>query len=319
MAVIPINTDAPSEAVLEILFNLKVRDVMSHPVLSMAPEDTMRNIQSRMRDNSITGIPIIKNEELRGIVSMDDIVTALDKGWIDEPAEAHMTKDVIVFEEDMPVSFCITYFNKHGYGRYPVINSENKVTGIVTATDVITALLSAMNQEVARLESKAREMEARISPETGINSEEENKTFEFKTEPFNFGIAGQASTEIKKILKKMGIDAYIIRRIGIASYELEINQVVHSLGGVMRYVISGDTLEIIAEDKGPGIPDLEKAMTEGFSTADERVRSLGFGAGMGLPNTKRVSDRFEIKSSPGKGTVVIAGFDLRKKQDSKDV
>lgn len=249
MAVIPINTDAPSEAVLEILFNLKVRDVMSHPVLSMAPEDTMRNIQSRMRDNSITGIPIIKNEELRGIVSMDDIVTALDKGWIDEPAEAHMTKDVIVFEEDMPVSFCITYFNKHGYGRYPVINSENKVTGIVTATDVITALLSAMNQEVARLESKAREMEARISPETGINSEEENKTFEFKTEPFNFGIAGQASTEIKKILKKMGIDAYIIRRIGIASYELEINQVVHSLGGVMRYVISGDTLEIIAEDK----------------------------------------------------------------------
>lgn len=315
MAVIPINTDVPSEAVLEILFNLKVKDVMSHPVLSMAPEDTMRNIQSRMRDNSITGIPIIKNDELCGIVSMNDIVTALDKGWIDEPAETHMTKDVKVFEEDMPVSFCITYFNKHGYGRYPVVNSKNQVTGIVTATDVITALLSAMNREVARLESKNQEMAARISPEDSNPEKSINKKYEFITEPFNFGIAGQASTEIKKILKKMDIDSPVIRRIGIASYELEINQVVHSLGGVMKYIISGDTLTIIAEDKGPGIPDLEKAMTEGFSTADEKVRSLGFGAGMGLPNTKRVSDRFDIKSIPGKGTVVTAGFDLRKKQN----
>lgn len=108
----------------------------------------------------------------------------------------------------------------------------------------------------------------------------------------------------------MGIEPALSRRIGIASYELEINQVVHSHGGIMRYYITPEKLTIEAIDTGPGIPDLEKALTEGFSTATERVRALGFGAGMGLPNTKRVSDDFMIKSTQGVGTTVRASFTL---------
>jgi anti-sigma regulatory factor (Ser/Thr protein kinase) len=136
---------------------------------------------------------------------------------------------------------------------------------------------------------------------------------EFRTEPFNFELAGQASTAIKRALKNAGIDPGITRRIAIASYELEINQVVHSVGGVMRYKIHGGRLEIEAMDDGPGIPDVEKALTEGFSTANDRVRSLGFGAGMGLPNTKRVSDDFFIESAPGTGTRVLVSFNLKDK------
>lgn len=116
---------------------------------------------------------------------------------------------------------------------------------------------------------------------------------------------------LKKILKANGVDQAINRRVGIASYELEINQVVHSQGGIMRYTITPEKLIIEAIDTGPGLPDIEKALTEGFSTATDRIRSLGFGAGMGLPNTKRVSDLFHIESSMEKGTTVRVTFNLK--------
>lgn len=136
--------------------------------------------------------------------------------------------------------------------------------------------------------------------------EERNETIiEFDSEPFNFEKAGFASTEIKKHLKSLKIDSSIIRRIGIASYELEINQVIHSLGGKMIYHIDDEKVIIEAVDIGPGIPEIQKALTEGFSTASEKVRSMGFGAGMGIPNTKRVSDEFTLESSTT-GTRAVA-------------
>lgn len=309
MLAIPINQDNSPEAVLEILFKLKVKDVMTHPILTARAADTLRHIQGVMKKNHITGVPIAdEGNALLGIVSMDDIVSALDGGWIEDPAGLHMTTNVIVLQDTMSLSFCVSYFNKYSFGRFPVLDSSMRVVGIVTASDVISTLLVALNREVERLE--------RISPErAGIKGParetETGRVIEFRTEPFNFEAAGQASTEIKKILKALGVDPAITRRIGIASYELEINQVIHSEGGVMRYAITTDRLVIEAIDVGPGIPDIEKAMTEGFSTATDRVRSLGFGAGMGLPNTKRVSDEFSIESSAENGTAVRAAFNLQ--------
>ncbi len=307
---IPINQDNSPEAVLEILFKLKVKDVMTHPILTASPSDSLRHIQQIMKKNHITGIPIADAQsKLLGIVSMDDIVNALDNGWIEDQAGLHMTTNVIVLHESMSLSFCVSYFNKYSFGRFPVLDKESRVVGMVTASDVVSTLLIALNKEVERLEHT-------ITPDHAADSAfpeaaQEERVVEFRTEPFNFEIAGQASTEIKKTLKAAGVETSITRRIGIASYELEINQVVHSEGGVMRYFISGEKLTIEAVDIGPGIPDLEKALTEGFSTATDRVRSLGFGAGMGLPNTKRVSDEFFIESSPGRGTTVRATFNLK--------
>jgi len=126
----------------------------------------------------------------------------------------------------------------------------------------------------------------------------------FTTVRFDFELAGRASTEIKKALKHWNIDPKIIRRVAIASYELEINQVVHSLGGTMNYSIQPDKVIVVASDTGPGIADINLALQEGWSTANEWIRSLGFGAGMGLANTKRVSDEFAIESTPGAGTTV---------------
>ncbi|AEE15765.1 CBS domain-containing protein [Treponema brennaborense] len=317
METIPLNTDSSPNAVLDLLFKLKVKDVMSAPVLTAGAGDSLRSIQLRMKRKNITGMPIVAGNRLVGIVSMDDIVNAFDGGWIDDRAEAHMTRDIIVLQETMSVSFCVSYFNKYGFGRFPVLNAEHELTGIVTASDVISALLVSMNSEMERLENEAASLAPDAEARTGSaaagtagNADDKNavRVVEFKTEPFNFETAGMASTEIKKLLKTMGTDPSLARRIGIASYELEINQVVHSCGGVMRYFIAPEKLVIEAQDTGPGIPDVAKALTEGFSTADDRIRALGFGAGMGLPNTKRVSDDFDITSAPGSGTTVHAVF-----------
>jgi anti-sigma regulatory factor (Ser/Thr protein kinase) len=107
------------------------------------------------------------------------------------------------------------------------------------------------------------------------------------------------------------MDPQVVRRAAVASYELELNIVIHSTGGSISCLIAGDRLEILAEDEGPGIPNLEEALREGFSTANPWVRSLGFGAGMGLPNVKRVSDEFFIDSGPGRGTKVRALIALK--------
>lgn len=120
----------------------------------------------------------------------------------------------------------------------------------------------------------------------------------------DFSRAGEASSNIKKVLRQLGIDSSIIRRAAIATYEAEINIVIHSEGGKIIVYIMPDKIEIIAKDKGPGIEDIELAMQEGFSTASNKVRELGFGAGMGLPNMKKSSDEFVIESKKGESTIV---------------
>jgi CBS domain-containing protein/anti-sigma regulatory factor (Ser/Thr protein kinase) len=292
---IPISTvDSPS-VVLELIYQLKIKDVMNGAVITGKKTDTLRHIQAVMRENYITGIPIIEDRMLLGIVSVDDIVTALDKGYIDRPVEERMTKKVTVLEDDMPLSFAISYLNKYRYGRFPVLNKNRELVGILTSKDVIRTLLVEMNREVLRLEKIQQ------SGEGALNGFSE---MEFTTTRFDFELAGRASTEIKKALKQRGIDPKIIRRIAIASYELEINQVVHSLGGTISCSIQPDKVVIVAADTGPGIKDVNLALQEGWSTADEWIRSLGFGAGMGLANTKRVSDEFFIESVVGTGTTV---------------
>ncbi|MDR2897727.1 MAG: ATP-binding protein [Spirochaetaceae bacterium] len=120
----------------------------------------------------------------------------------------------------------------------------------------------------------------------------------------DFAQAGSVSAGMKKILQRLGIPPVIIKRTAVAMYEAEINMVVHAGGGEIDIDISDAAIEILFRDHGPGIPDISQAMEEGYSTAPELVRSLGFGAGMGLPNMKRNSDEMEIDSVPGAGTTI---------------
>ncbi len=131
-----------------------------------------------------------------------------------------------------------------------------------------------------------------------------NLTFSFPVDGTDFTSAGQASVMLKKTLRQIGIAPDTIRRASIAMYEGEINMVIHAGGGVADVEISESCITIILRDQGPGIKDIKQAMQEGFSTASDDVRSLGFGAGMGLPNMKRYSDTMEIESTPGQGTTI---------------
>lgn len=126
----------------------------------------------------------------------------------------------------------------------------------------------------------------------------------FTVDGDDFTSAGEASAEVKKKLRLLGYQPETIRRVSIAMYEGEINMVIHAGGGVADVAIYEDKIEVVLTDCGPGIEDLELAMSEGFSTAPDAVRCLGFGAGMGIPNMKRYADEFYIDSTVGKGTTV---------------
>lgn len=132
----------------------------------------------------------------------------------------------------------------------------------------------------------------------------ESLTFHFDVDGEDFTSAGQASVQVKKNLRRLGISPEIIRQVSIAMYEGEINMVIHAGGGNADVVVSEDKIEIILADKGPGIADIDLAMQEGYSTATDSVRSLGFGAGMGLPNMKRYTDEMTIDSVVGEGTTI---------------
>lgn len=126
----------------------------------------------------------------------------------------------------------------------------------------------------------------------------------------DFTRAGEASSSVKNKLKMLGVGSDAIRRTAIAMYEGEINMVIHADGGTIAVTISDTDITMVLADKGPGIPDVDKAMQEGYSTAREEVRSLGFGAGMGLPNMKRYSDEMQIDTVVGRGTTITMKVNL---------
>lgn len=129
-------------------------------------------------------------------------------------------------------------------------------------------------------------------------------TLKYHVSPTDFTRAGEASSDVKNKLKKLGVPPTIIRKVAIAMYEGEINMVIHANGGDITVDISPEEIHMVLKDVGPGIADIEKAMQAGFSTASANVRSLGFGAGMGLPNMKKNSDTMDIQTVLGVGTTV---------------
>lgn len=297
MRSVPLITEQSPLLLLELLFKLRVRDIMTRELITCVRSDTMRHVQRLMKENSITGVPVAEDDRLLGIVSIDDIIKALEAGSMEDPVEAHMTANVVVLDEEMPLSIAVSYFGKYPYGRFPVLDKDRRLVGIITSRNVNASLLLELFKEVDRIESRALDVRA-------ADSSRSVKVFHVRK--YDFERAGQAANEIKTDLERCALDARLIRRVAVAAYELEMNQVVHSDGGTLTCHRTPERVEIIAHDWGPGIADIALALQEGYSTANEWIRSLGFGAGMGLPNAKRVADEFHIHSHAGSGTTVKA-------------
>jgi CBS domain-containing protein/anti-sigma regulatory factor (Ser/Thr protein kinase) len=288
-------------SVVELLYGTRVAAVMSTELITCTTDTPMREVQHLMRDNGITGLPVVDDHRLLGIISVDDLIRALGAERLDCPASEHMTSQVVTLDQEMPLSVAISYFNRYPFGRFPVLNAKNQLAGILTVRDINVAMIRALMAEVDKLESLVEEQE----PDAALST---TRVFTVRRHDFERG--GQASTEIKRHLKKHGVHRADLKRVAVASYELEINQVAHSLGGTMSYHVTPTCVEILAQDRGPGIEDTEAALTEGFTTADEWIKSLGFGAGLGLPNVQRVADDFFIHSSTDVGTTVKATINL---------
>ncbi len=135
-------------------------------------------------------------------------------------------------------------------------------------------------------------------------------TFHFDVDGADFSSAGEASVKVKKKLRQLGISPDVIRKVSIAMYEGEINMVIHAEGGVADVTVTDNEVVIVLADKGPGIPDVSLAMKEGYSTARDNIRALGFGAGMGLPNMKKYTDSMKIDTEVGVGTTITMTVNL---------
>lgn len=135
-------------------------------------------------------------------------------------------------------------------------------------------------------------------------------TFHFDVDGADFSSAGEASVKVKKKLRQLGVSPDVIRKVSIAMYEGEINMVIHAEGGTADVTVTDEEVIIVLADKGPGIPDVSLAMKEGYSTARDNIRALGFGAGMGLPNMKKYTDSIKIDTEVGVGTTITMKVNL---------
>ena len=317
LAKTPLDTKAlggdSSVIIMELLQRFKVRDVMKRQIISIARDATLREAQRLMRENRISGLPVCEDGRLYGIVSVNDIINGLDNGWMDQTCESHMATNLVVLEAGMPLSFALRYFNNYTYGRFPVLDSNRKLVGIVSQRDVTRVLMRELTNELARLEGGAPTPGAAGEQPKSEGALPYYSMRQFVVVRNDLQNAGKAANEIKKMLGEAGVEKKIIRRIAVAAYELEINICIHSLGGSITFILDGHKATVIAKDKGPGIKDVEWALRDGTSTANDWIRSMGFGAGMGLSNSKRVADFFDIKSTVPTGTTVLCEFNLPEK------
>ena len=174
---------------------------------------------------------------------------------------------------------------------------ENGLILLTTDYDMFDACVKINSIKNGQKNEILQETEKSVREEILLNHE-------LVIEGNDFANAGMASTEVKSILKKIGVDPQLIRRIAISTYEGEMNVVMHALRAKINLMVSPTNIEVIIDDEGKGIPDVDLAMEQGYTTATEEMRAMGFGSGMGLPNIKKASDLFEVDSHAGKGTRV---------------
>ncbi|MCG3146943.1 MAG: Inosine-5'-monophosphate dehydrogenase [Verrucomicrobiae bacterium] len=301
--------DARKVSVAQILvYELRVRDAMSHPPITALPTDTLRSIQQLMKRHKISGVPVRADGNVLGMVSLEDIITALDEGHIDDPADKWMVHKVISLRDHYSLVRAVAEFERHGFGRFPVVDSADRLVGLITRGDITNCLM----HHLERRAEEAVAHEAALVAARTVDEKAQRYVFRAAVKSGDFDHAGKISQRMRSVMRARGIDPDVRRRAAIVAYEAETNIIIHTFGGELSVVIDPDKVVIDATDLGPGIENTEQAMQEGWSTAGRLARQLGFGAGMGLPNMKKCSDVFEVKSEVGGTTHIHSEIFLKK-------
>ncbi len=294
--------------VQELVYELRVEQVMNRDVISISPNCSMRELEEVLRVKRISGVPVIENGAMIGIISLEDLIRALGEGAGLAPVRERMNTSIQVVRPDEPVVSAVQLFARYGYGRFPVVTERGELVGILTKGDIIRGLLRQLEQQWQR-EEERRHRASHLYE--GIESDDTVLTLRYHVAAQDFTHGGEASSKIKRALEWLGADPRAIRRVAVASYEAEVNIMIHSLGGELAVEVRTDSLRLLATDIGPGIPDVRKALQPGFSTAPDWIREMGFGAGMGLTNIRSCSDEMKLTSEMGVGTRLEVIFKLR--------
>jgi len=293
----------------ELYHELRIDEVMTKDVIAVTPQIPMREVQEILRQHRISGLPVLDDGQLIGVVSLADLIETLEARQMDQPVRLHMTQDLEVLYGDERVISAIRKLQKTGFGRFPVVDrSSRQLIGILTQGDIIKGTLQKLDLDYRRRELanyRARHFfQDIVSQDTSI-------VLRYNIRARDFVHGGEASSQFKRSLQNLGIHPSVLRRIAVATYEAEMNLLLHTTdGGKIHAVIRPAELRIDVSDHGPGIPDVEQAMQPGFSTAEEWIREMGFGAGMGLTNIQRCSDEMSLASKMGRGTYLQMRFRL---------
>jgi CBS domain-containing protein/anti-sigma regulatory factor (Ser/Thr protein kinase) len=292
----------------ELVYELKVRDAATKNVITTRPEMLMSELREVLYSNRISGVPVMDGDKLVGIISIEDFINWLAGDHVDCPVGDRVTPAVKTLYADEPLIHAVSKLEKTGFGRFPVVDrKDGKLVGIITKGNIIERLLQEL--EIGYDEEEIHRYRASHLFEDVV-ADKVLLTFQSHIKGQDFGRAGEASSNLKKTLHRLGIHPQIVRRAAIASYEAEMNVVIYTDGGDVVAQVRSDQINIYIGDSGPGIEDVEKAMQPGYSTASEWVRELGFGAGMGLVNIKKCADRMDLKSIVGKGTHLKFSIDI---------
>ena len=284
----------------ELIYELPIERVMKKDVIMVTPETLMTELKEVLRMNRISGVPVVENGQLVGIISIEDLIKALVEGDVQAPVRKRMTTRMITVREKESVVEAVKKFAQYKVGRLVVVNEQGQLRGILTGGDITRGLLEAISldyhaEEISRYRAK-HIFEDIVSDQTSL-------ILRYKVKGKDFNRGGNASSKLKRALDRLGALPEVIRRVAISVYEAEMNLIIHtSEGGDLIAEMQPDVIRIKAIDHGPGIPNVEQALSPGFSTAPNWIRELGFGAGMGLTNIKKCADAMELVSTAGVGT-----------------
>ncbi|HSK86917.1 MAG TPA: CBS domain-containing protein [Anaerolineales bacterium] len=287
----------------ELSYDLKIRDVMASELHTASPEMPISKVLDSLRINRISGLPVVEKGKLIGILSIEDIVRAMQKNDLAAPVSQYMTREVATVASYDSIVKALRTFTEKGLGRLPVLDENHKLVGMLTKGDITRGILMALQRDYK--EEEVRRYRASHLFED-IVSERTTLVLRYTIKAGDFTQGGQASSHIKRALIRLGADPQITRRCCIAVYEAEMNLIIHTTnGGILKLEVEPHRITMSATDDGPGIPDTKKVFQPGYSTATEAVREMGFGAGMGLVNMTRCVDEIELTSTMGKGTKLV--------------
>jgi CBS domain-containing protein/anti-sigma regulatory factor (Ser/Thr protein kinase) len=287
----------------ELSYDLKVHEVMTADLKTANPEMPLSKVLEILRVNHISGVPVLEDNKLTGILSLEDIVRAMQKNELSAPVSQYMTRKLLTVASYDSIVSAIQKFSDSRLGRLPVVDENDNLVGMITKGDITRGILVALQKDYK--EEEVRRYRASHLFED-IISDRTTLVLRYNIKANDFTHGGIASSHIKRALLRLGADPQIARRCGIAVYEAEINLIIHTTnGGILKLEVESHRITMSTTDDGPGIPDIDQVLQPGYTTATEEIREMGFGAGMGLVNIKRCVDKMDIESTVGKGTKLV--------------